>query len=71
MRDHFGLAVKASAETAQALESADEEAISLAAEKRAGIYSSDFPFQAGERKSGLCWAARMFKPSARRDTHAA
>ncbi len=41
----ISLAVTASTETARALETADEEAICLAAAKRAGVYPSDFPFQ--------------------------
>jgi glyoxylase-like metal-dependent hydrolase (beta-lactamase superfamily II) len=45
-RDSFGLEVYGSAQTAAALESGDEEAISLAAAKRAGIYSQDTEFRA-------------------------
>ena len=46
MREHFKLRVSASREAAQALESADEYAISLGAAKKAGVYPADFPFRA-------------------------
>ena len=46
LRDALGLRVVASATGARALESADENAISLGAAKRAGIYPPDFPFPA-------------------------
>jgi hydroxyacylglutathione hydrolase len=46
MREHFRLSVSGSSETAQALETADEDAISLGAAKRAGLYPADFPFRA-------------------------
>lgn len=45
-RSRFGLEVCASAQTAAALESGDEEAISLGAAKRAGIYAADIKFRA-------------------------
>ena len=45
MREHFQLSVSASPETAQALQTADAEAISLGAAKRAGVYPADFPFR--------------------------
>lgn len=46
LRDHLRLKVAASAGTARALEAGDEEAISLAAAKRAGIYPADVRFTA-------------------------
>lgn len=46
LRDQLGLKVAASVSTAQALEAGDEEAISLAAAKRAGIYPADVVFAA-------------------------
>jgi len=46
MREHFQLTVSASPETSQALQTADEEAISLGAAKRACVYPADFPFRA-------------------------
>lgn len=45
-RSRFGLEVCASAQTAAALESGDEEAISLGAAKRAGIYAGGVEFHA-------------------------
>ena len=42
---HLGVPVFASAETAAALESGDEDFISLSRAKAAGIYSGDFVFQ--------------------------
>jgi glyoxylase-like metal-dependent hydrolase (beta-lactamase superfamily II) len=45
-RGRFGLEVCASAQTAAALESGDEEAISLGAAKRAGIYAQNTEFRA-------------------------
>jgi len=45
-RTRFGLEVCASTQTAAALESGDEEAISLGAGKRAGIYAADTEFRA-------------------------
>jgi glyoxylase-like metal-dependent hydrolase (beta-lactamase superfamily II) len=60
MRDRFGLGVWASAETARALETGDEEAISLAAAKRAGVYPAELAFHSCpvERKlaDGEEWA---------------
>jgi glyoxylase-like metal-dependent hydrolase (beta-lactamase superfamily II) len=59
-RENYGLEVCASVETASALEGGDEEANSLAAAKRAGVYPEDFHleackvdrvFQGGERIS--------------------
>lgn len=44
LRDHLDLKVAASAGTARALEGGDEDAIALAAAKRAGIYSPDVRF---------------------------
>jgi hydroxyacylglutathione hydrolase len=46
LRDRLGLEVAASGATAHALESGDEEAISLASAKRAGIYPDDVRFAA-------------------------
>ena len=46
LRDHLGLKVAASVGTARVLEAGDEEAISLAAAKRAGIYTADVCFTA-------------------------
>ena len=46
LRDRLELKVAASAGTTAALESGDEEAISLAAAKRAGIYPADVRFTA-------------------------
>jgi len=46
LRERCHLQVCASTETADALASGDEEAISLAAAKRAGIYPANFPFEA-------------------------
>ena len=46
LRDQLGLKVAASVLTARALEAGDEEAISLAAAKRAGIYPPDVSFNA-------------------------
>jgi glyoxylase-like metal-dependent hydrolase (beta-lactamase superfamily II) len=46
LRDQLHLQVAASAQTASALEAGDEEAISLGAAKRAGIYPSGAVFQA-------------------------
>jgi hydroxyacylglutathione hydrolase len=57
-RENYGLEVCASVEAAAALQTRDEEAISLAAAKRAGVYPEDFcldackvdrVFQGGER----------------------
>ena len=45
LRERCHLQVCASIETAKALASGDEEAISLAAAKRAGIYPANFPFE--------------------------
>lgn len=45
-RSRFGLEVCASVQAAAALESGDEEAISLSAAKRAGIYAGDTEFHA-------------------------
>lgn len=45
-RSRFGLEVCASAQTAAAMESGDEEAISLGAAKRAGIYAQNTEFRA-------------------------
>jgi glyoxylase-like metal-dependent hydrolase (beta-lactamase superfamily II) len=46
LRDRLGLQVAASAGTASALEAGDEEAISLAPAKRAGIYPAEVVFAA-------------------------
>jgi len=46
LRDRLGLKVAASATTARALEAGDEEAISLGAAKRAGIYPAGIRFAA-------------------------
>jgi hydroxyacylglutathione hydrolase len=46
LKDRLHLKVAASVDTARALESGDEEAISLGAAKRAGIYPAAFSFQA-------------------------
>jgi glyoxylase-like metal-dependent hydrolase (beta-lactamase superfamily II) len=46
LRDHLHLKVVASESTARALETADEEAISLAAAKRAGVYPADVSLEA-------------------------
>lgn len=46
LRDRLGLQVTASAATTRALEAGDEEAISLGAAKRAGIYPLDVHFAA-------------------------
>ena len=46
MHTRHGISVWAGMETAKAVESADEEAISLGAAKRAGVYPMDFPFHA-------------------------
>ena len=44
LHQHLSLPVWAGHETALALESGDQEAISLGAAKRAGVYPGDFPF---------------------------
>jgi glyoxylase-like metal-dependent hydrolase (beta-lactamase superfamily II) len=54
LRDHLQLQVAASAQTAAALQAGDEEAISLGAAKRAGIYSSNVVFQACPVDRILC-----------------
>ncbi len=46
LKDRLNLKVAASVITARALEAADEEAISLGAAKRAGVYPPDLSFQA-------------------------
>lgn len=46
LHDRLDIPVLAGAETARALEAGDEEAISLAAAKRAGGYPSDYAFRA-------------------------
>lgn len=46
LREHCHLQVCASTQTAQALVEGDQEAISLAAAKRADVYPADFPFEA-------------------------
>jgi len=54
LRDQLHLQVAASAQTASALEAADEEAISLGAAKRAGIYPPNAVFQACPVDRTLC-----------------